>query len=504
MASLPKLDSTDGVSKPDELVGCILNERYEIIRLLNEGGMAKIYLAKHTVLGREVAIKVLKSGCADDTEMMQRFINEGRAAGTLGHPNIVECTDIGTTPNDKPYLVLELLAGHSLADEMIRIGQLAVGRAARIGLRIADALATAHAAGIVHRDLKSDNVFLARRRGTLDVVKVLDFGISKFDFDRAGTQKGSMLGTPDFMAPEQVVDAGSVDARADIYALGVILYEMLAGCRPFHGIPFPMVLYAIANDPPPSLESLRNELPAELIVVVDKAMSKRPEDRYATMMDVAAALEPFADRISVDSMVEDRVSGSFGRVSFSSYAETLAGPADEKRRSSSGAAAPISSTLSDVVQKKGRISLATALGAAGVAIAIGFGAYVLTRRNEAPVPAVAVLAPQQEMITVDFSVMPPDALVEVDGRLVELVQGALKLRGIAGSVKHVRAFVGSHEARAQVVISLDGAMPAHIEVNVPVPSAIASAISPPPALITAPVRVKQKEQSVAPQLRDDR
>ncbi|HRI62835.1 MAG TPA: serine/threonine-protein kinase, partial [Polyangium sp.] len=417
MSSAPKPDSAEPTTKSDDLVGTVLNERYLILRLLNEGGMAKIYVAKHKVLGREVAIKVLKGGCADDSDVVQRFINEGRAAGTLGHPNIVECTDIGTTTDGKPYLVLELLNGHSLADEIIRSGPMTIGRAAKIASRIADALATAHVSGIVHRDLKSDNVFLSRKRGVVDWVKVLDFGVSKFDAEPVGTQKGSMLGTPDFMAPEQVVDAGAVNLRADIYALGVILYEMLVARRPFHGIAFPMVLYAIAHEPPPALESFRADIPPPLLALVSKCMAKRPEDRPASMFEILEALEPFADRVSVDASMDDLVASSSARLSVVPFNELLLQePNEERRRSSSSGAAPTSATLPNPNQQKNNRSIQTFWGGVAFASLVLLGAvgfYWVRLASQSANPAItassAAPASATEMTEVAVIITPANA-----------------------------------------------------------------------------------------------
>jgi serine/threonine protein kinase len=523
MPAVPKSDGAGATSRPDELVGSILNERYQILRLLNEGGMAKIYVAKHTVLGREVAIKVLKGGCADDTDVVQRFINEGRAAGTLGHPNIVECTDIGTTPDGKPYLVLELLQGHSLAEEINRSGPLAIGRAAKIASRIADALATAHMAGIVHRDLKSDNVFLARKRGIIDWVKVLDFGVSKFGSDPVGTQKGSMLGTPDFMAPEQVVDACEVDSRADIYALGVILYEMLTGRRPFHGVAFPMVLYAIAHEVPPRVGTFRDDVPEEILAVVDKAMSKDPEDRQASMVEIVETLEPFVERVSMDTSMDDLVASSSAKLTMLQWSE-LQQLGDEKPRSSKRGGAPTSSrrgiaptsatlpnpttaTVPNTSDKKPSRSFIPFLGAVGIGVAMGIGMYALmwvrsnASQNEAAL--VPVAQPQRDIVGGVFNVTPPEASVEVDGRPVANSKGVVKIEGIVGTVRHVRAFVGLHEARAEVVISLNGPIPSRIDVPVPAlaPSASAAfpAVSPSASTSAAAPKWKPPPPPRAPQ-----
>lgn len=480
MTSAPKQDSAEVAAKSDDLVGTILNERYQILRLLNEGGMAKIYVAIHKVLRREVAIKVLKGGCADDVDVVQRFINEGRAAGNLGHPNIVECTDIGTTADGKPYLVLELLTGHSLADEIKRSGPMTIGRAAKIASRIADALATAHVSGIVHRDLKSDNVFLSRKRGVVDWVKVLDFGVSKFDSEPVGTQKGSMLGTPDFMAPEQVVDAGAVDLRADIYALGVILYEMLTGRRPFHGIAFPMVLYAIAHEPPPALESFRKDIPPELVALVNKAMAKRPEERQSSMYELLAGLEPFADRISMDASMDDLVASSSARLSVLPFSELHMDPDEERRRSSSSGAAPTSSTLPNPSQTRNARAAVSGIGGFGfisllIVAALGFIWWRSSHPGGSAAPQPATEQAHQEGKEVALTITPPNATVEIDGRLVVVTNGMVKVQGAIGTVHYVRAFVGIHEAREKVVISVDGAIPSRVDVAVPGPSAAPTA-----------------------------
>ncbi|MBA2544779.1 MAG: serine/threonine protein kinase, partial [Deltaproteobacteria bacterium] len=208
--------------------------RYRIIKVLGEGGMGTVFLAEHTLIKRRVAIKVLHPELAADAEVVERFMNEARAAGTLGHPNIVESTDMGFCHGHVPYIIFEYLEGSLLTDEIYRVGGLPVRRAVWIAQQIASALRAAHNAEIVHRDLKSDNIFLTDKDDALDHVKVLDFGISRFlDHEDEQTRRGMVMGTPEFMAPEQITAPDSVDRRADIYALGVILYEMVTARRPF-------------------------------------------------------------------------------------------------------------------------------------------------------------------------------------------------------------------------------------------------------------------------------
>src|SRR5262245_5633615 len=216
----------------DPLIGQVLGQRYQILRRVARGGMATIYAARHLVINRPVAIKVLLPQFAAEMECVEHFVNEGRAAGTLGHPNIVESTDMGVMADGTPYLVLELLDGVSLDQAIRNGGRFSVARAAHVARQIASALAMAHAHGIIHRDLKSDNVFLVDRPGASDYVKVFDFGISKH-LGRRTTGEASISGTPDFMPPEQIRDPHGVDERSDIYSLGMVLYHMLAGVLPW-------------------------------------------------------------------------------------------------------------------------------------------------------------------------------------------------------------------------------------------------------------------------------
>ncbi len=275
--------------------GDVIEGRYRIIRTLGEGGMGTVFLAEHALIKRRVAIKILHPELATDANVIERFMNEARAAGTLGHPNIVESTDMGFTPNHVPYIVFEYLEGTLLTDEIYRVGGLPVRRAIRVASQIASALQAAHNAGIVHRDLKSDNVFLTDKDDALDHVKVLDFGVSRF-METDDAQRNMVIGTPEFMAPEQITDPGSVDRRADIYALGVILYEMLTARRPFSQEDDPrQLMHRIVHEVPPPLQ--RPEVPVKLQeIILTKLLAKDPAHRLPTMNDVEAALETFLTR----------------------------------------------------------------------------------------------------------------------------------------------------------------------------------------------------------------
>jgi serine/threonine-protein kinase len=271
----------------------VIDGRYRVIKTVGEGGMGTVYLAEHALIKRRVAVKVLHPELASDVKVVERFMNEARAAGTLGHTNIVESTDMGFIDGVVPYIVFEYLEGSLLTDEIYRLGAVPVRRAVKIAQQIASALQAAHAAGIIHRDLKADNIFLTDRGESLDHVKVLDFGISKFlEATDEKTRRGMIMGTPEFMAPEQITTPDHVDTRSDVYALGVILYEMLAGKRPFTNDDPRTLLHRICHTEAPPID--RPEIPRGLHDLVFKLLEKDPDDRIQTMEDVEAVLDLYA------------------------------------------------------------------------------------------------------------------------------------------------------------------------------------------------------------------
>jgi serine/threonine protein kinase len=283
--------------QPDE----IIEGRYRIIRKLADGGMGTVFLAEHVLIKRRVALKVLHADLASDSAMVKRFMNEAAAAGMLGHPNIVESTDMGFTGTGVPYIVFEYLEGTLLTEEVYRLRGLPVRRALQIASQIASALEAAHSAQIAHLDLKSDNVFLTTRDESLDPaldhaldhVKVLDFGISRFmaaDVER--TQRGILMGTPEFMAPEQITMPDLVDGRADIYALGVLLYEMLTARRPYANDDPRVLLHRIVHEPPPPLG---RRVPASLEhLLFDQMLTKSRDQRIQTMREIKLILDEIA------------------------------------------------------------------------------------------------------------------------------------------------------------------------------------------------------------------
>ena len=272
--------------------------------------MGTVFLAEHTLIKRRVAMKLLHVELATDADVVERFMNEARAAGTLGHPNIVESTDMGFTHDHVPYVVFEYLEGTLLTDEIYRVGGLPVRRAVRVAQQIASALDAAHKANVVHRDLKSDNIFITDRDDALDHVKVLDFGIARF-LSLRDVNAGEVLGTPEYMSPEALTSPTTVDARTDLYALGVILYEMLTARRPFSGDD---VLERIVNEAPPSLAGTP-DVPDELVELVDRLLAKDPEQRVQSMLEVLEILDPLApaDAMPRRTRTVPRIEGPFPR-----------------------------------------------------------------------------------------------------------------------------------------------------------------------------------------------
>ncbi|MDB4994241.1 MAG: serine/threonine protein kinase, partial [Myxococcaceae bacterium] len=279
-----------------DLTGQVLGGRYRLARLLGQGGMGSVHEAIDESLGRKVAIKVLHAAFAWDPDQVSRFRREAQAAAAIGHPNIVQVTDFCASPGEPPFLVMELLEGQSLGQTITAEGPLLPARVAYIASQVLHALAAAHRAGIVHRDIKPDNVFLTSMAAHADVVKLLDFGVAKLR-DTRGLEKltaaGTTLGTPAYMAPEQA-RGGDIDGRADLYGVGACMFHALAGRRPFDATSAHALLYAILEQIPAPLSALRPEVPAGLSDVIARALHKDPASRFSTADAMRAALEPFA------------------------------------------------------------------------------------------------------------------------------------------------------------------------------------------------------------------
>jgi serine/threonine-protein kinase len=273
--------------------GLLLEGRYQVVKRLGHGGMGAVYLGHHLVLDRHVAIKFLHKDLVQDEDTVRRFYREARAAAAIRHPSIIEVMDVGTSPEGEPFLVMEYLEGESLGAMLARTGIIDISLAAEILDPAMDALAAAHDRGIVHRDLKPDNIFLVDLGRQSTGVKLIDFGISKFtrSEDKTNlTKVGTVLGTPAYMSPEQIRGSKEVDQRTDIYALGVILYEMLTRKLPFAGDNYMQVMDRVLTEEalPPSAMSTR--VKPEIDAVVMRALAKHPEERFQKVDEMRAAL----------------------------------------------------------------------------------------------------------------------------------------------------------------------------------------------------------------------
>ncbi|HJL28417.1 MAG TPA: protein kinase, partial [Polyangiaceae bacterium LLY-WYZ-15_(1-7)] len=261
------------------LIGRVIAGRYEVIRLVGEGGMGAVYEAEHRTIGRRVALKRLHPELATDAHAVNRFQREARAAGGTGHEHVVDILDLGFAEDGAPYLVMELLAGESLAARLERERQLPEERAARIAGQVLSALEAVHARRVIHRDLKPDNIFLTRRGRQRDYVKVLDFGVSKIGVPEGRTEvgltrTGTMVGTPHYMSPEQARGVKKLDHRVDLYAVGVILYECLSGQLPFDADNYHALLQSILVREPVRVDTLVSGVTRGLADVIHRALAK--------------------------------------------------------------------------------------------------------------------------------------------------------------------------------------------------------------------------------------
>lgn len=288
----------DAPDDADPLIGAVLADTFQVVRAIGEGGMARVYEARHVRLtSKRFAVKVLLPAHAQNAEVVARFQREAQAASGIAHPNVVDVYDVHRASNGLPYLICEYLEGSDFASLLDRRGKIEVTLAVAIVRQVCQALAAAHEKGIVHRDVKPENVFLVGDPASPQV-KVIDFGISKMD-DGSGanlTRTGMIMGTPAYMPPEQA-RGGKADHRADVYGVGAMLYRALTGKLPFDYDDAGEALSAVLTLEPPRPRSVEASIPPALELVVERAMAKDPADRYQSLAELDADLEPFGGEL---------------------------------------------------------------------------------------------------------------------------------------------------------------------------------------------------------------
>lgn len=395
--------------------GEVIADKYQVEGVIGEGGMGLVVSAWHLGLRQRVAIKLLLTdGGMLEAAAIERFQREARAAARIRSEHVCRVLDVGMLPNGTPYLVMEFLEGCDLADELARRGCLPAVEAVGYVLEACEALAEAHVAGIIHRDLKPANLFLARRASGTRCLKLLDFGVSKSLGESslshyALTKTAAVVGSPLYMSPEQLNSAKDVDARTDIWSLGALTYELVAGRPPFHGETIGQLVNAVLNGEPPTFKELGITAPGGLEAALRKALAKKREERFASVGEFATALGPFApdDSISVSRILRIRSD------TLDPLPETV-DDRDVRRTPRSGRiATPASATPNLSARSSGRKRWAWIALLLGLIVLAGLGAFLSKRLGSETAtqnptgPLLPVVSTRDASVSQPASAVPP-------------------------------------------------------------------------------------------------
>ena len=488
------------------MIGQVVDGRYEILRQLGEGGMGTVYEAIHTGTGRHVAVKLILDEALHTPELVGRFQREARAAGAIDTEHIVQVIDMGTDRRTgAPFMAMEFLKGQDLQTLLAKLGPLPAELALAIIAQACVGLGKAHDAGIVHRDVKPGNIYLAEREGGDIVVKVLDFGIAKIKMDqhlgassdRVLTRTGSILGSPVYMSPEQAKGEKGIDHRSDLWSLGVVLYELLSGRAP-HADQETLgkLIISICSGPPPSVQSYAPWIAPEVASVVHGALALRPADRYQSAGEMLDAIRPLLPRGSQLTISE--LQGLSGEMRSLVAVKADAVSVNTTKLSASQAGMSVASNTSDAPTlvvptfppaakpRKVRgtaIAIALGVGVLGAALLVGTrrGERVASEQPPPDPPTVvpsATEAPKTRGPSVTPAVpaaidesgarlviIPPTATVEVDGESAPVRDGSVAIRGTPGSTHVVRVSQGELEQTLEVVVTNDGVRPRLVELS---------------------------------------
>jgi serine/threonine-protein kinase len=381
-----QVKSVAGVHEGDLLAG-----KYRIERILGAGGMGVVVAARHIHLDDQVAIKFLLPETLGNADAVARFGREARAAVKIKSEHVARVADVGTLENGAPYMVMEYLDGSDLSDWLHKKGALPFDQAAEFVLQACEAIAEAHALGIVHRDLKPANLFVVRRADGVLSVKVLDFGISKISSPSGMdmTKTSSVMGSPLYMSPEQMQSSKDVDPRSDIWAIGVILYELLSGDSPFMAQTMPELVARILSAPPEPLRNRRPDAPAALEAVILKCLERDRARRFQNIGELALALVPFAPRRAKASL--DRISGVMRSAGISQSSPTSMAPPSEPSVAAPPTGAGLAMTAASWERTASKLGSSKAkLGVIAALVGIvGIGAIVFVKRAAQAPEAIA-------------------------------------------------------------------------------------------------------------------
>ena len=448
---------------------------YKITAKLGEGGMGVVYLAEHPVIGKKVAMKAIHPELSKNSDVVSRFVTEAKAVNQIGHEHIVDIADFGNTAEGEFYFVMEYLQGESLSDRLRREHRLDAHSALSITAQIADALNASHEQGIIHRDLKPENIFLCNNRGPgRDFVKVLDFGLAKLTLSDQKvshkTRTGSVMGTPYYMSPEQCEGKIEIDHRADIYSLGVLLFEMLTGKVPFGGDGYGEIIVKHVTMPPPSVRSINEDLPEEIDLILFRALAKDRGQRFQTMSEFEEALlDParYATQAPVIGIPEDlsgvaRAASPMARSEMDARSKIGFGSGLEVSRPPGGVPSTFREGRGELIDRlpfipKKKSSMLAFFGFAGVAAAalvlfVTRGGGTSSYKQQQPLPQVAL---HPSTVRINFNSDPDGAIVlRADGKTLGLTPLSIEVPYSDSAVEFQFRKVGFEKKTVYVVPNL--------------------------------------------------